>query len=119
MIRLPSRRAVLFVCAMGLTACASFVGLFVSRQDRIKVPHARHVKAEVACTSCHETIFDSATLDTHDFPKEKMCLQCHGDEKKNGNCAFCHTNPEQPAAVSGDGHRIAAPARIRSTPRPG
>ncbi len=96
------KRARLFLlgCGLLLTACASLVGIFVSRQDAIRVPHARHVKAEVACTSCHETIFDSTTLDTHDFPKEKMCLKCHGDEKKNGNCAFCHTNPDKPATVA-------------------
>ncbi len=93
------RRVVLFVCGAGLSACAGFAGFFVSQQDSIRVPHARHVKADVACISCHETIFESTALNTHDFPKEKMCLSCHGEEKKKGNCGFCHTNPEAPATI--------------------
>ena len=97
---MTTRRLTFLFCALFFTACASFVGIFVSRQDRIIVPHARHVKADVACTSCHETIFDSTTLETHDFPKEQKCLQCHKEEKQKGNCAFCHTNPDKPAAVA-------------------
>ncbi len=82
-----------------LTACASFVGIFVSQQDTIRVPHARHTKAEVECISCHETIFDSTNLETQDFPNEKKCFECHKEEKKTGNCAFCHTNVERPAKL--------------------
>lgn len=93
------RRWMIVVCALCLTDCASFVGIFVSRQDAIRVPHARHTKAEIPCITCHETIFDSTNLDTHDFPKEKLCLQCHKEEKQKGNCGFCHTNAEHPATI--------------------
>jgi len=98
-VKLP--RPILLVCGtLTLSACAGLAGFFASQQDSIKIPHARHTKAGVECITCHETIFDSTTLDTHDFPKEKVCLQCHAEEKNKGNCGFCHTNPEKPATVA-------------------
>ncbi len=93
-------RWVPFAAGLGLTACAGLVGLFVSQKDSIRVPHERHRAADVECIACHETIFDSTHLNTHDFPKEKKCLECHKDEKQKGNCAFCHTNAEKPATVA-------------------
>ncbi len=82
--------------ALLLSACASLIGVFVSRSDAIRIPHERHTKAEVECGTCHETIFESATLQTVDLPKEKLCLKCHAEEKQKGNCGFCHTDAEHP-----------------------
>ncbi len=79
-----------------LAACAGFVARFAPTRDHIRVPHERHAKAEVDCGACHETIFDATSLDTQNLPKEKKCLECHKDEKKSGNCGFCHTNPDKP-----------------------
>lgn len=93
------RRIATWASALLLSACAGAVGFFASKEDQIKVPHARHAKADVDCGSCHETIFDSTTLTTRDMPTEKKCLGCHAKEKESGNCGFCHTNPEKPRAV--------------------
>ena len=87
-----------------LTACAGFVGVFVSQQDTMRAPHARHLEADVDCATCHETIFESTTLEEGSFPKEKVCLGCHKKEKESGNCAFCHTQPDKP---------LALPVRVR------
>ncbi len=94
-----TRRWSTALLAMLLSACAGVVGLFASKEDQIKIPHARHAKADVECGACHETIFDSTALNTRDMPTEKKCLGCHAKEKEAGNCGFCHTNPEKPAAV--------------------
>lgn len=95
-----SRPWLVAAASLSLVACAGFVGVFVGSKDAIKVPHARHAKAEVDCGSCHETIFDSTTLDTKDMPTEKKCLGCHKEDKANGNCVKCHTNPDQPTAIA-------------------
>ena len=94
-----TRRWPAALLALLLSACAGVVGLFAAKEDQIKVPHAVHAKADVDCGSCHETIFDSTALDTRDMPTEKKCLGCHAKEKESGNCGFCHTNPEKPAAT--------------------
>ena len=93
-----STRLATFAGASLLTACASFVGVFVSNQDTIRIPHGRHAQADVECATCHETIFDSTTVDDEgSFPKEKTCLGCHKKEK--ADCAFCHTQPARPLAL--------------------
>src|SRR3990167_4820902 len=92
-----SPRWVTFAGGLLLTACACFLGVFVDQRDAIKVPHARHLDAEVDCATCHETIFDSTTLEEGSFPKEKVCTGCHKEEK--ADCAFCHTKPDKPMTL--------------------
>ncbi len=82
--------------ALSLAACAGFMGFFGSPRDQIKAPHDRHLKAEVDCGTCHETIFDSTSLATVDLPKEKKCFSCHKEQQAKGDCAFCHTRPDKP-----------------------
>lgn len=94
-------RLALAALALTLAACAGFYDGVFDRADHIKVPHARHLKAEVDCSTCHETIFDSTNLTTVDLPKEKKCTGCHKEEKEKGNCGFCHTRPDQPATLTG------------------
>ncbi len=91
-----SRHWMIAVVSMTTVACAGLFGALTGRGDHIKVPHARHAKADVDCATCHETIFESTTLTTVDLPKEKLCLKCHKEEKEKGNCGFCHTDPEHP-----------------------
>jgi predicted CXXCH cytochrome family protein len=82
--------------AFSLAACAGYVGFFGESRDQIKAPHDRHAKADVECTTCHETIFDSKDLSTVDLPKEKVCFGCHKEQKAKGDCGFCHTRPDKP-----------------------
>lgn len=80
--------------AFTLAACASFVGGVASRRDHIRIPHARHAKADVDCISCHETVYDATDLSKVDAPKQKTCTGCHKEEQDR--CGFCHTNPDAP-----------------------
>lgn len=77
-----------------LAACAGVMPFVVNTRDQIRVPHERHVKADVDCVSCHETIFDSESVEDLDLPKEKKCTGCHKEEKDK--CGFCHTQPDKP-----------------------
>ncbi len=61
-------------------------------RDRITFSHERHARAKVDCAVCHETVFDAKDLTASHLPKEKKCLECHKDQKANGNCAFCHSD---------------------------
>lgn len=84
--------------ALGLlvTACSGALGVLATNQEQIRAPHTRHKEADVDCATCHETIFESETVDgTPDLPKEKVCLSCHKEEKvEKNNCAFCHTKKD-------------------------
>jgi hypothetical protein len=77
-----------------LAACASLSSLLLGKTDEIRIPHARHAQADIDCLTCHETIFDSTTLETSNLPKEQKCLGCHKEQKND--CAFCHTQPDKP-----------------------
>jgi predicted CXXCH cytochrome family protein len=105
MSRGPARLA-LATAAVALCACGGLADLFVERGDRIKAPHGIHVKGEVECGSCHETIFKSTNLDTVDLPKEALCLGCHTDQDERKECAYCHTRPEQPRALKGHDRQL-------------
>lgn len=97
----PTPRTVLPVAVLALVACATLATRLGAPKDSIRVPHATHTKAEVDCTSCHETIFDSTeNKGARDMPREKKCLECHKEEKEEKhNCGFCHSLPEKPEAV--------------------
>jgi hypothetical protein len=90
-------RAAVVAVALASAACASLWSALGRRADGIKMPHGRHVAAKVDCLTCHETIFDAEVLSEADLPREKVCLQCHRQEKEKGNCGFCHTEPHAPA----------------------
>lgn len=90
----PQVRFALGALAGVLAACAGVLPFVVNTRDQIRVPHGRHAKAEVDCITCHETIFDSTSLETRNLPKQKKCFECHKDEQQQ--CGFCHTQPDKP-----------------------
>jgi hypothetical protein len=61
--------------------------------DQIQIPHGAHGRAKIACLTCHEEIYDAKSLDETVLPPEKKCLQCHREQKEQGRCAMCHTEP--------------------------
>ncbi len=96
----PPHRVLVGAVFLLAVACGGFAARLGAPHDTLKVPHERHVKAELECTSCHETIFDSTSLATKDMPKEKKCLECHREEKEEkNNCGFCHTKPDKPETI--------------------
>lgn len=99
-LRVRSSRARLAMAAgaTALVACGTtLTSLLVVREapprlDPIRMPHARHAEAKVACVVCHEAAYDATDLSARLVPKEAKCLECHKAEKESGNCGFCHTD---------------------------
>jgi predicted CXXCH cytochrome family protein len=89
------------LAALASSACAGLVGFIVDRADVIRVPHGMHVKGEVECGACHETIFKSTNLDTVDLPREQLCLGCHTEQDERKECGYCHRDPERPLPLRG------------------
>lgn len=86
--------------SLGAMACAGVAPWLAGKSDRIRVPHERHAKADVDCSTCHESLYESEALGSPAFPKEKTCLSCHREEKTKGNCGFCHERADKPASFS-------------------
>ena len=85
----------------GVLAVSCHVGSFlppgkVEVAATIKVPHAVHERAKVACIACHEDIYDAKTLDSPVLPAEAKCLECHREQKEKGNCGMCHVDEKHP-----------------------
>ncbi|HNF96443.1 MAG TPA: cytochrome c3 family protein, partial [Pseudomonadota bacterium] len=78
-------------------ACATFWAK-IGGGDTIKVPHSVHSKAKIDCVVCHEPIYDAHDMKGDFFPKESKCLECHEDNKKKGECGFCHSDPIRPTS---------------------
>jgi hypothetical protein len=102
-IRGHRRAALCLVSALaglGAAACASKLFLRPEK-DGVGFPHQRHAQAKVECITCHEKVYDATALgDLSVFPKEAVCLQCHKEQKQNGNCGFCHADPSHPTGYA-------------------
>ncbi len=77
----------------GVAGAGLFGNVRWRQPDQSRISHARHIKAEVECIACHESVYDATDLTAHHLPKEAKCLECHRKQKESGNCAFCHSNP--------------------------
>lgn len=85
------RRALVLACVLACSCATLWLGAPLrSGGDQIRVPHARHEKAQVSCLTCHEPIYDAQKLGERASAGEKTCLTCHQDRKDD--CAMCHTN---------------------------
>jgi len=75
-------------------ACATYVLKPDANRGRDKIgfSHERHAKAKLDCATCHDTVYDATDLKARHLPPEKKCLECHKEQKANGNCAFCHSD---------------------------
>jgi hypothetical protein len=79
-----------------VAACTTWVTRLTSPRDEIRFPHARHAEADVECISCHEEIYEATALGQATLPSEKKCMECHKEQRAEGNCGFCHTAPQAP-----------------------
>lgn len=86
-----------------LSACAFLTRALSGGVDHIRFSHERHEKRKIECIVCHEIAYDATTLEASLRPAEKVCMQCHGEEKDKGRCGFCHGDV--------DARSRAAPAR--------
>ena len=91
-LRWPVLSSVLFT-----VACATFWAK-IGGGDSIKAPHSVHARAKIDCLVCHESIYDATNLKGDFLPKEQKCLECHEDNKKRGECGYCHTDVTRPTS---------------------
>lgn len=88
------------IAVVGIAACATWFGTRHprGRHDEIRFSHQVHKQADLECGACHEDLIASKALASKPtLPNEAKCLECHGDEKEKGNCAFCHRDGARPA----------------------
>lgn len=58
--------------------------------DHVKFNHKRHVKAGVACSSCHGQIPEMDVVQRVSSMKMGWCLDCHRQKGASIDCATCH-----------------------------
>ena len=56
----------------------------------VKFSHEPHLKAEIACTSCHENQDQARTYEQIRFPKMADCVSCHTQRQVSTDCQTCH-----------------------------
>ena len=62
---------------------------------QIDFPHWRHVtKMGLKCERCHGDVAEKVTLDGGNFPRMKVCTECHNGVKAPFDCALCHRDPK-------------------------
>lgn len=60
------------------------------RPDDVKFPHEQHGKADVGCSTCHDSVYKTKRLTERHMPVMKTCFECHGENEKQ--CEMCHTD---------------------------
>jgi len=64
--------------------------------DHVKFNHKRHVKAEIACQTCHGPVQEMDRVYQYSSLKMGWCLQCHRENLDNPkyaatmDCVACH-----------------------------
>jgi hypothetical protein len=86
----------LLLAAVLAAACTTWVARLASHRDEIRIPHGRHLELGMGCPVCHEGQEQSTALGQVPLPSEARCMLCHGGQKAEGNCGFCHTAPDAP-----------------------
>lgn len=60
-----------------------------------KFSHSKHAELGVDCAACHDKISESTNSTEKVLPGHEQCQSCH-QEKVDEDCAFCHTNGDDP-----------------------
>jgi hypothetical protein len=114
-----SRNLVLVALCLVSASCAGWwwggASLKQTSRDHVKIPHARHAKAEVECVVCHEQVYDSEQLGDVAPAREQTCLTCHKERAKD--CSMCHTQVKarQAGTRSDQGLRMSHAKHIERT----
>lgn len=58
--------------------------------DHVKFNHKRHVKAGVACSSCHGQVPEMETVERVSSMKMGWCVDCHRQKGSSIDCVTCH-----------------------------
>ena len=83
------RWLVAVACLLGAACATVATRLGAPSGDHIKIPHAQHAEAGLACDACHEKVAAAKSLSAGLLPSMKTCEQCH-DVKDEAVCGMCH-----------------------------
>ncbi len=56
----------------------------------VKFQHGPHVRAHVACATCHGDMTQATTAQLLVHHNMGTCLTCHRQNKASEDCATCH-----------------------------
>jgi len=59
-------------------------------ESLVKFQHAPHVRANVACATCHRDMTQATTAERLVKHTMGTCLTCHRQNKASEDCASCH-----------------------------
>ena len=59
-------------------------------ESLVKFQHAPHVRANVACATCHGDMTQATTAERLVKHTMGTCLSCHRQNKASEDCASCH-----------------------------
>jgi hypothetical protein len=58
--------------------------------DHVYFPHMMHIRAEIACSSCHGEVATMERITRSVSLKMGWCLNCHRQHKASIDCWTCH-----------------------------
>ncbi len=71
------------------------------QQDQIIFNHSFHLnEIELTCDDCHSGVESTDKLSWNVFPDMDFCLSCHDGDTAEDDCEKCHTNVDEPLAIS-------------------
>lgn len=59
-------------------------------QEHVYFTHERHIKAGVACATCHGQVHKMEEVEKVSSMKMGWCVSCHRDQGASIDCAVCH-----------------------------
>ncbi len=62
------------------------------------VPHEKHLKQGIRCTTCHSNIAHAEGGEKAGRPKMETCMQCHNGKRAPENCGVCHITIVDPSS---------------------
>ncbi len=82
----------------------------------IRFNHGQHLKIGMDCEQCHTSIDASRRASDNNFPRGKVCDQCHGAQHPKpvdgeAKCGLCHTSVDDAGRVT-EGLRAPRPLLV-------
>ena len=61
-----------------------------TREAHVRFNHAPHVRAEVACATCHGDVAQQTVAERSVNHSMGFCVNCHREKKASNDCLTCH-----------------------------
>ena len=61
-----------------------------TRESHVRFNHAPHVRASVACASCHGDVAKQTVAERSVDHSMGFCVNCHREKKAPNDCLTCH-----------------------------